>query len=246
MLTGIFTTLRVEADQLWQHEWHHQRLLHDASLLRARHPALAAYVHASLDSVFVEARRALASQLDAAPLMVRLVFFTDGDAPSHRVEVAPARRPRWQPPAAPLALLLRPDPRPPSEPRVKWLDRHAFAETEAEAIALGAQGVLLHGEDKVREGTWFHLAAYIEGVWRSPPSGPEVIFGATRAAFLMTAKLHGERCDDAPISVGELHRADAVFALSSLLGCAPVRAVGEWHFPASEEFWRQRGWVRSL
>ena len=246
MRTGVFTTIRIEQGQLWHDAWHRKRLLHDASRIEQRLPVLAAYVRTHIDEAFHEAALAASGQSGSGQQMARLVFETDGQIPMHRAEVRGARRQPWQPTAKPLALLLRPDPRPADELRVKWLERRCFSQVEAEAVRGGADGVVLHGPHSVHEGTWFHIAARVEGDWCSPAAGTEVIYGATRAAFFHGARGVGLTCHEDALPMEKLARADAVFALSSLLGVAPVARIGELRFDASFSCWEQQTWAHRL
>ena len=246
MRTGIFTTLRVVEGRLWNEAWHRQRLLQDAEQLEAMLPELATYVRTHLDAAFQDAASRALKQPDSERWMARLVFEAHTKACSHRAEVQPARRQPWHSDARTLQFILRPDPRPASELRVKWLERDCFAAIESEAVATGADGVVLHGPRGLHEGTWFHIVALIDELWWSPDAAENVIYGATRAAFFEAAHQAGEFCKGGDISLAHLKEAEAVFALSSLLGGAPVSRIGALEFPESERCWRQRPWMQTL
>lgn len=246
MRTGIFTTLRVEAGHLWQRARHRERLLHDAALIERQVPELAQFVRDHLDAAFDEAALAASKCPASARCMARLVFEETAGTCLHAVEVLPARRAPWRGEARALELSLCPDPRPDDAVRVKWLDRSCFASIEEQALAEGCDGILLHGPQNVHEGTWFHLVAFIHGGWCAPGTPATAIYGATRAEFLAAARVASEPCREGEISLADLAEADAVFALSSLLGGAPIARIGPMRFPLSERFWRQRPWVQGL
>lgn len=221
MPEGIFTTARVSGGRILRRALHRARLLHDGGA-----PEL-------VDALLLEGDRQAAALVEG---MARLLLVVEGGRVVARVETGPARRSAWAPGDPPLRLITRLDPRPPEGPFVKSLDRASFAPLEEEARALGADGVLLEGPEGLREGTWFHVAVLAHGVWRTPPVGPGVLYGTTRAAFLAAARARGDRIEECPLSRAHLEQAEGMLALSSLLGMAAVSHVDEAALPVIGAF----------
>lgn len=196
---GVFTTARVAAGAIVRADAHRERLVRESG-----------------DAERAERtwKEAVACAREAEDAMVRVVL-----AERRVVAVAPARRPAWRPGDPGLVLAVGDDPRGPA-PFRKEVRRERLAAVEAQARAGGADGALLIGPEGVREGTWFHVLARVDGVWRTPEAA---LPGTTLPAVPLPVTR-------GPLVWEELERSDRVLACSSLLGVAPVERVGERSF----------------
>lgn len=232
---AIFTTARVAEGRVLYRDLHVARLRHDVELLRI-HPRPAIMsdqqgLWRALQTHEVEDRLlALSREMDAAAHAAREATLrvtarvVDGRLRTE-IRTGPVRRPRWREGMAPLRVLLRPDPRPPQVPYVKDDNRVCFQALEAECLARQVDGVILEGPQGLREGTWFHLAMVRDGVWHLPPVAAGVILGTTRLALWEGLRARGIPCRETPLTREDLSPSAHLFALSSLLGIAPIAAV---------------------
>jgi branched-subunit amino acid aminotransferase/4-amino-4-deoxychorismate lyase len=211
---GCFTTGRVvERELLWRVD-HRARLLADV-LSFSPDLAGATGALASLERATDEALGSL-----EAPATLRWGLFLDDD-----------RGWRW-------ALTLEPE-------RRQWCDldrRFHFAAVEADVRweaktldrspqraleARGGQpdGAVVLRDGRLCEGSWFNLALLKDGRWTLPEG---VFPGLTGERLIAALERRGSEVLRADVEPSSLAAADAVVALSAVMGMGVVETVGPW------------------
>jgi D-alanine transaminase len=93
------------------------------------------------------------------------------------------------------------------------------------AVAEGAQEALLIRDGWVTEGAASNLFMVRDSEVMTPPEGPEILSGITRASVLSLLRGEGIKVREAPISTVMLKQADEVWVSSSTKGVVPVTQV---------------------
>jgi D-alanine transaminase len=93
------------------------------------------------------------------------------------------------------------------------------------AVAEGAQEALLIRDGWVTEGAASNLFMVRDSEVMTPPEGPEVLSGITRASVLSLLRGEGIKVREASISTIMLKQADEVWVSSSTKGVVPVTQV---------------------
>ncbi len=97
-----------------------------------------------------------------------------------------------------------------------------------QARALGADEALLcDRDDQVAEGASSNVFAVREGRLLTPPLGPGLLAGVTRATVLELAEQLGVEADEAPVPLADLYGADEVFLTASTRELVPVVRIDE-------------------
>lgn len=194
----IFTTARVRKSKIAHASLHQRRLFRDATFIA---PTLVPAISLAMEE----------AQKKAARLKEGVVRVSLGQ--SVEVTTSAKGRPAWTVGSPELDVDVAPDPRSGSGLWVKSEDRDALASVPCDTLLFGPQG-------EIREGTWFSVALFVDGVWVLPPLGPGVLFGTTREWFA-----HHARAKMVRLGEEALGRCEGALALSALLGVAPIASI---------------------
>ena len=204
---GVFSTARVVGGELEWRELHRERLFNDAKTEGLN--------DVEIDLALSEASHLVRENVDGA--MSRIIVGVDLSGRFRRiVTLEPLRRVPASHDDPLRKISLARDPR--TLPVTKNINRALLVKHEIKAKVKGHFGVVLHGAEGVREGTFFHVFAKIAGQWVTPPVSVSVCQGVGRAAFMRSANVI-----EREFSVKELKAADAIYVTNALLGAA--RAV---------------------
>lgn len=111
---------------------------------------------------------------------------------------------------------------------VKSVSHLSATMARRQARALGADEALLcDGEDHVAEGASSNVFAVTGGRLLTPPLGPGLLAGVTRATVLELATELGVEADEAPLPLNVLYAADEVFLTASTRELVPVVRIDE-------------------
>ncbi len=124
-------------------------------------------------------------------------------------------------PAEPVAAVLRED--------IRWgrcdiKSTALLANVLARMAAAHADAyeAILHRDGWVTEGAASNVFAVVDGVIRTPATGPELLPGVTRALLLEQMTAAGRPLEIGPLAVSDLQRASEIFVTSSSKGPVPV------------------------
>jgi branched-chain amino acid aminotransferase len=225
---GLFETLRADRGRIFKLEEHLQRMAEGATELAIPlpldPPSIAQAVRETLD----------ANQLSAGDAAIRITL-TRG--PGQRGLVPPAD-------AKPNLIVSASAYRPPDvedgfivvtserarrnegsvTARLKTLQYLDNIVAQSEASAADAdEALLLNNRSTIACGARSNLFAVIKGKLLTPNVGEGALPGITRATVLRLAKELSMQVTEAPITVGDLARAEEMFLTNSLLLVMPVR-----------------------
>ncbi|RUM94985.1 MAG: D-amino acid aminotransferase [Thiothrix sp.] len=95
------------------------------------------------------------------------------------------------------------------------------------AVSSGAQEALLMRNGHMTEGAASNLFIVQNGEIMTPPEGPEILSGITRATVLSLAKEFGIQTHEAPLPANTITQADEVWISSSTKGIAPIIQIDD-------------------
>lgn len=214
LVSGVFTTARVEGGRIVRLEAHRARLESDAQVLSAPADLLSQYMRDAFQQAVNESK-----SRPSATVRVALGRRADGSL-GHTVELTVSRRARFTTGDTPLALVSVSDPREAVD--AKRFPRDALTALEHACRARCAEPLLVSG-NLIREGSWFHVLAHTPDGWRAPSEG--TIRGTTRTLVIAGLRARGERVDEGPLALHELSAETSLFALSALIEVAPVGSL---------------------
>lgn len=164
----------------------------------------------------------------SAPDVAVYLQITRGVAPRDHVppaEIAPTVFARatamTRTPAEPVAAVLREDIRW-GRCDIKSTALLANVLARISAVHANAYEAILHRDGWVTEGAASNVFAVVDGVIRTPATGPELLPGVTRALLLEQMEDAMHPVEVGPLEVAALRRASEIFVTSSSKGPVPV------------------------
>lgn len=121
----------------------------------------------------------------------------------------------------------------------KWSDRRLLKRAAAEAP--GELPLLLDVDGAVLEAARGSVFAARDGGLRTPPTDGRILLSIARRQAIEAAIAVGIAVDEAPLTRGDLMRADEVFLAGSLRGIEPAGAVDGRALPEPGEVTRRVG-----
>ncbi len=222
---ALFETLRCYRGFPFRLEQHLQRMRRWLAALRL---FASARQQVDLRTPFIEqavASLIRANDLQSADARLRLTV-TAGSEWSQpacfltATVLSPQQIARWREGAG---VLLRPDPRAGTGERPKWSSYAAHLEAQYEAKALGREEVIwFNAQGNITEGATSNVFAWDGRHLVTPPLHEGILAGITRETVMQLCAQEGIPCIEAPLSVGELLSAEAVFLTSSVREIVPV------------------------
>lgn len=86
----------------------------------------------------------------------------------------------------------------------------------------GAYEALLHRDGMVTEGAATNAFMVVDGVLRTYPLSHYILPGITRALIMEIVREHGIRCEERPVSLTDLHRAEEIFVCGTTTDVQPI------------------------
>ena len=118
------------------------------------------------------------------------------------------------------------------DPKIKSLNylNNILAKIEANRAGMD-EALMLNLDGRVSEGSVDNIFIVTGGVLRTPPLGEGLLAGITRAVIIELASGLGIPCEESPLGVDDLRRAEECFLTGTGAELIPVRRIDDYRLP---------------